>query len=197
MSNWWQSIDSFEKLFWYFAIPFSLVFIIQLVLTFVGLGESDGFDFDGDGSIDFDADEIGGSTFGLFTLRNFLAFFTIFGWSGIVFNSYDFSKTATVVLAFLSGLLAMFLVAFLFYSMMKLNSNGNVDMKFAIGKKGKVYIPIPAKGEGNGKIQLTFHGALREVLAVTEGEVLATGTRVEVVEVLDDSTLLVKKIGSE
>ncbi|MEJ6951597.1 NfeD family protein [Natronospora cellulosivora (SeqCode)] len=194
MANWWETIDSFEKFFWYIAIPFSLVFIIQLILTFMGLGDSDGLDISGDGVSDIDIDS---GFFGLFTLRNFLTFFTVFAWSGIVYNSYNLSNTLTVILAFLSGFLAMILVAFLFYSMMKLNHSGNVLYKNAVGKKGKVYIPIPAKGEGNGKIQVTFQGALREVAAITEGEALATGTRVVVAEIMDDNTLLVKKIGSD
>ena len=197
MSNWWTTIDSFEKFFWYIAIPFSVFFLLQLLLTFLGMGDNEGFDLNGDGTADIDFDDMGGGAFQLFTIRNFLSFFTVFGWAGIVFSTYDLSKTIVSVLAFISGLIAMFIVAFLFYSMMKLGSSGNVVLKYSLGKKGKVYLPIPAAGKGHGKIQITFHGALREVTAITEGEELSRGTRVEVDKILDDDTLVVKKIGSD
>ena len=193
LSVWWSNVDSFEKFFWYIAVPFSLTFLIQLIFTFLGIGDSDGMDIDLDSDGVTDILDADGGPFNFFTVRNFLAFFMIFGWSGITYYNYGFSKTKTAVLAFISGIIAMLIVAFLFYYMMKLSQSGNMNLNYAPGKYGQVYIPIPEARRGSGKIQITFQGALREIEAVTDGERLSTGARVKVIKVLDDSTLLVEE----
>jgi len=55
--NWWNAIPSFEKTFWYFAIPFSIVFVIQTIATLSGL--------DGGGDLDQGAGDFDGKVSGL------------------------------------------------------------------------------------------------------------------------------------
>jgi hypothetical protein len=45
-----ENLDTLLKTFWFVAIPTSLIFIIQTVMTFMGTDSSDGLqpDFDGD-----------------------------------------------------------------------------------------------------------------------------------------------------
>jgi membrane protein implicated in regulation of membrane protease activity len=38
MGDWWSAMDLFEKALWALALPFSLITIVQLVLTFLGFG---------------------------------------------------------------------------------------------------------------------------------------------------------------
>lgn len=191
MTQWWQGISSFEKVFWYFAIPFTLVFTIQLIMTFMGLSD--------DGNID-DVDDIGfddgfDSSFHLFTIRNFITFFTVFGWTGITMSNLGISKGITILVSIIAGLIVMGIVAGLFYSITRLTESGNIKIKNAIGATGEVYIPIPENKNGVGKIQISIQGSIREIDAMAKGERLATGTYVKVVEVLNNNIVIVEKLG--
>jgi hypothetical protein len=50
MELWWNSLDVYLKIMWGIAIPFSVIFFIQMIMTFTGTGD------DGDISGDADAD---------------------------------------------------------------------------------------------------------------------------------------------
>ncbi|MBN2431695.1 MAG: hypothetical protein JXQ27_09480 [Acidobacteria bacterium] len=42
MAEWWASVATLEKVFWYIAVPFTVVFVLQLVLSIIGIDhESD------------------------------------------------------------------------------------------------------------------------------------------------------------
>ena len=69
------------------------------------------------------------------------------------------------------------------------------DLGKVIGKTGTVYIPIPAKGHGKGKINLVVDDKMIEVDAVNESEdPLSTGAAVSVTSRLDETTLVVRSI---
>ena len=192
MVPWWDTIPAFEKIFWYFAIPFSLVFSIQIILTFIGIDWHDsGLDAHGGIDIQHDTDFLAG--FHLFTLRNFIIFFTGFGWAGIFAVHAGFGQIASVFFAFIIGLILMVAVAGMFFLMTKLTQSGNIKMTNAVNSSGLVYLPIPAKRSGLGQVQLTVQGSVREVEAMTDGETLPTGTPVTVTEVVDEKLLVVKK----
>ena len=195
MAEWWSNIPAFEKVFWYFAIPFSVVFLIQLLVTFVGMGDDGDFEFGDD--IDSDGDSGGQSTFNLFTVRNFIIFFTIFGWTGIAAANAGLNKGFSLILAIILGLIVMAIVAGIFYSMTKLTESGNVEMKNAINGVGEVYLTIPGKRNGIGKVQMNLQGSLRELDSMTDGETLASGSMVRVIDILNNQLLLVEKIGEE
>ncbi|MBS4536947.1 NfeD family protein [Clostridium sp. D2Q-11] len=194
MSEWWASIPVFEKVFWYLAIPSTVVFMIQLFLTFFGLGEGTADVDSMDGGFDLDADGDGfiESAFNFFTIRNFIIFFTVFGWSGIAFSDMGFSEVSTIVISSVLGIIVMLIVAALFYFIMNLASSGNIDLNNSIGATGSVYIPIPAKGKGTGKVQILIQDSLKEVEAITKGKAISTGERVKVLEILDNNILVVE-----
>ena len=63
MQAWWESLTALERVFAAAAIPATLLLIIQLITTLIGLGgqdgDADGPDLDGDGvpdGIDLDLD---------------------------------------------------------------------------------------------------------------------------------------------
>lgn len=200
MQEWWSNIPAFEKVFWYFAIPFTVLFSIQTLLTFLGI-TGDGLDVDdggvGDG-LDFDSDDPSGldagSSFPIFTVRNFIIFFTVFGWTGIAASNSGMGSTSTLILSLVLGAIVMFLVAGLFYFMSRMTESGNISIHNAIGNIGQVYIPIPGKRAGTGKVQIQIQGSIREIDAVTDDNKLATGTTIEVVDVVSNQILLVKKL---
>mgnify|MGYP000580640094 CR=1 FL=1 len=72
MVEWFNGLPLFEKIYWFIAIPASLVFLFVLVTTFLGT------DVDGDGDIEADGDETGEIGFQFFTFKNLVGFFTIF-----------------------------------------------------------------------------------------------------------------------
>lgn len=196
MENWWNSIGSYEKIYWFFAVPFTTVFLVQFFLTFSGSGGGEhdgGFEHDGDadGGGHHEGDHAG---FNLFTLRNIIIFFTGFGWAGIVGVKSGYGKGLTGIFAFLVGLGLMLAVAGMYYLMSKLTENGNINMQNALDVPGRVYIPIPEGRQGVGQIQLTIQGSIREVEAMTEGDALSTGTPVKVTKVLDERTVIVEKM---
>lgn len=64
-----QNFDTLLRTFWFIAIPASLIFIIQTILTFIGVDSSDGID------ADFDSNLNGAEApFQLFSLRNLINF---------------------------------------------------------------------------------------------------------------------------
>ena len=85
----------------------------------------------------------------------------------------------------------------LFYFMSKLAESGTLKMKNAIGKLGEVYLVIPAKRGGMGKVQLSVQGSVRTLDAITDDvEKIPTSSIIEVLDVIDDQILLVKKQGN-
>jgi hypothetical protein len=204
MQTWWDALTAIEKVLWIIAIPFSVIFIIQMILSFTGIsgGATDpGVDlpdvqtaFDASGHDISHSNEDAGPGFSFFTIRNFIAFFTTFSWSGIAFNNAGLGNNLTILLAILVGLLAMAIISTLFYFIMKMADNGNVLMKNAIGSTGKVYIPIKANNKNIGKVLVTFQGALREMQAVTMQNVdLPTNTLIKVTDIASENILIVEK----
>ncbi|WP_299674457.1 hypothetical protein [uncultured Dokdonia sp.] len=187
MQEWYSALSSFEQVFWSIALIASVFFVFVLVTTLLG-GDTDGIDGDVDAEIDGDT----GIGFQFFSFKNIVAFFTIFGWSGISFLEAGMSKGIVVLLAALCGLAMMFVMAFLLYQMRKMTSSGTLKMKNAIGQIGSVYLTIGANRSRIGKVQITVQGALRELEALTdEKEELTTNTVVQVKEVTANGILIV------
>ena len=188
--DWWSSLNGIQQLFWGISIVFSVLFIIQFVLSLIGL------DFDGDADVDVHTDVDNGyqldADFTLLSVRGIIAFFTFFGWTGVLVLNAGGSTLMALGLASLSGLLAMLIVGYMIYMFSKLTQEGNVDIQEALFQTGEVYLTIPAGKNGSGKIHLKIQGSLKEMDAITEGQSLITGAPIKVIEVLDDNLLLVE-----
>ncbi|GGG23129.1 hypothetical protein GCM10011344_24810 [Dokdonia pacifica] len=187
MQEWYSALSSFEQVFWGIALIASVFFVFVLVTTLLG-GDADGLEGDVDAEIEGDT----GIGFQFFSFKNLVAFFTIFGWSGISFLEAGMSKGIVVLLASACGLAMMFVMAFLLYQMRKMTSSGTLKMKNAIGQIGSVYLTIGANRSRIGKVQITVQGALRELEALTdENEEITTNTVVQVKEVTANGILIV------
>ena len=189
MVEWFNGLEMFERIYWLIAIPSSLVFLVILVTTFIG-GDADSGDADMDGDADADTDgEIG---FQFFTFKNLVGFFTIFSWIGIGCIKSNISHPIVIVISLICGLLMMLAMSTLFYFMTKLVEDGTMRLSNALGRTGKVYLPIKAKKGGFGKVQINIQGSIHEIEAMTnDSEELVVGTIVQVEEVVDGSILLV------
>ncbi len=189
MQEWYSALSSFEQVFWGIALIASVFFVFVLVTTLIG-GDTDGLDGDVDADIEGDT----GIGFQFFSFKNIVAFFTIFGWSGISFLEAGMSKGIVVLLAAVCGLAMMFVMAFLIYQMRKMTSSGTLRMENAIGQIGEVYLTIGANRSRMGKVQITVQGALRELDALTDEEKdLPTHTVITVKEITSNGILIVSQ----
>jgi hypothetical protein len=187
---WWDTLLTMQKVYWMIAIPFSIIFILQLMLSFFsGDGGHDASGHDGSSG---DTDH--GMPFQFFTLKNMIAFFTLFGWAGIASLNGGLGPVTAIIISTISGLFMMLIMASIFFFMSKMVESGNLDIKNALYKTGTVYIPIPAGRSGKGKVQIKVQNSLRELDVVTDEEqIIPTGTLVVVSEILDGNLLVVKK----
>ena len=154
-----------------------------------------------DGSVDVGADvdvsgaDHPGTGMNLLTFRNFINFLLGFGWSAVLLTEIPWGWRIVIAVAIGCGLVA--LVMYLFKWLSHMQQSGNINVyKSAVGCTGTTYLTIPGARKGEGKVQITIAGAVREYGAVTDGDTLPTGTRIRVVEVVDPSTLLVEEINS-
>lgn len=189
----WSELRIFEQIFWIIAIPSTVIFLVLLGMTIFG---GDVSDSDVDTNIDVHIAEGDSIPFQFLSLKNIVAFFAVFGWSGVGFINAGMAAWLVILLAGICGLLMMFAMAALFYFMSKLAESGTLNMKNAIGKLGEVYLVIPANRGGMGKVQLNVQGSLRTLDALTDDEkAIPTNSIIEVVDVIDEQILLVKKQG--
>tara|TARA_R110001583_G_scaffold160872_1_gene312795 strand:+ start:76583 stop:77161 length:579 start_codon:yes stop_codon:yes gene_type:complete len=190
MEEFFNGMSSLEQTYWIIALIGSAVFLIIFILTFIGGGDTD---MEADAS-DFEADD-GGVGFQFFTFKGIVAFFTIFGWSGIVSIDNGLSTSVTLIISTIAGILMMVLTSSLFYWMHKLAESGTLKIKNAIGVIGEVYLPIGANRSKMGKVQIKVQGSLRELEAITDEEKdLTTGSMVKVTEIVSAEILLVEKL---
>jgi membrane protein implicated in regulation of membrane protease activity len=188
MEEFWTSLNMLEKVLWSIALPSSVIFIIQTIMTFVGMDAHDGV------GAEFDGSEGDPSPFQLFSFRNLINFLLGFSWAGISLSGNIESGTLIVVLSTIGGLLLVTVVMLIFYYMSRLGESGNIRSEYAIGKTAVVYIPISAKRSRAGKVQLAINGVTCEFDALTDGDLLKTGEPVIVESVINGNLLLVRKV---
>lgn len=188
--EFFQQLEPLLRIFWYIAIPVSVIFVIQTVMTFMGADAHDGDvpDFDGD------LGDAGGDVpFQLFSFRNLINFLIGFSWGGISLYHTIANSTLLIVVAVLVGLLFIAVFFVIIKQLMKLQENNSFRINDTVGKSAQVYIRIPAQKSGQGKVQVSVKGTVHEIAAVTEGDELPSASLVKIIAVLDDGLLLVEK----
>lgn len=195
MIHWWNSLDLFARVYALIAVPATFILLLQTVLLFLGIGGDDeGIDLTGNDQIDTPGD--GGSDgLVLFSVRGIMAMLCVGGWSGLALYASGVNRPITILISFVCGCAALFAIAYLMRAVMKLQSSGNIDLGSAIGKTGRVYIPIPADAKGSGKITLTVQERFIEAEAVTTASrKLATGEPVRIVATDNAGMLVVEPL---
>ncbi len=195
MAQWWEALGSAGQVFACIAIPATVMLLIQLVLTFMGIGDDADSDADGDTDVDTAEDSgfLGGDV-QLFTLRGFIAFFSVLGWVGTICCGGGLHLAVSILIAALSGFAAMVLIAFMMKWLMKLQYDGTENIKNALGVSGTVYLRIPPARSGKGKISAIINGKLCEKNAVTDEEItIERGEEVTVMGISGEETLIVRR----
>lgn len=191
--DWWSALSGIQQIFWGISIVFSVLFCIQFIFSLIGIDADADMEISGD--IEADADYSLDADFTVFSTRSIIAFFTFFGWTGVLSINAGASLMTTLIASSVSGFLAMVLVGFLMWQFSRLNQDGNIDINDALFQTGEVYLRIPSKDKGQGKVHINIQGSLKEVDAITEGtEAIPTGSFIRVVEVLDDRLLVVNQV---
>jgi len=186
MEQWFAALGTFEKIYWITAGISSVIFLILMVLTFIGA------EVDDIGDLDTDVDADAGIGFQFLSFKNLVGFFTIFGWSGIACLYAGYSTGVTMITSTICGLLMMYAMASLFYYLTRLDSDGSLKLKNALHSVGEVYLTIGANRSKIGKVQVNVQGGLRDLEAITDEQVdLVQGDMIIVTNVTDNGILIV------
>ncbi|MBO4530226.1 MAG: NfeD family protein [Paludibacteraceae bacterium] len=187
--DWFSNLEPGIKIYWAIALISSVIFVIQTIVSFIGIGDFD-VDIDMNGGDGMDSSGFSD----LLSMRNAINFMLGFSWAGVCFYDKISNGFILALIAILCGLAFVAIFIYVFKKMMKLESNGAYDINTAIGKTCDVYLRIPANRSGSGKVQISFNGSIQEIDAVTDGEMIPSGSKVTVVEILNNKILRVEKV---
>jgi len=208
-------MSTLEYIYLACAIAGAIIFLIRMVLMLMGglgdadgeMGEMEGADFGdfGDAEIgdigDADAD-LGGfgvedtdASFNVLSIQGVSSFVMMFGIVGLAFAKMPTAPFLSFLAGVIAGSFTVWVVSRVFKAMIRLQSDGTMQLKNAVGQTGKVYLRIR---EGSvGKVEIVVQGALRVMDAVSkDGGIIATGEKVQVVEIRD-TQLVVEPINQE
>lgn len=188
MMEFFSELTPFEKIYWIITGISTVIFLFILISAFVG---ADGGEDVGDIDAEIDADT--GAGFQFFTFKNLIAFFAIFGWSGIASMDAGNSQVITILISIACGLVMMTIMAAMFYYISKLASSGTLKMENALHSIGEVYLTVGANRSKIGKVQVKVQGSLRELDALTDHDAdLIQGRVIKVTEVTNNGILIIK-----
>ncbi|HAE13170.1 MAG: NfeD family protein [Chitinophagales bacterium] len=189
MIHFFENLDPVLKIFWYTALPVSIIFLIQTIMTFMGTDGGDGM------SADFDSDLDGADApFQLLSFRSLIHFLLGFSWSGIsLFGTIHNSLLLIVVSALIGGLFVLVFL-WLMQQLIKLAENNSFTYQDTLDKVGEAYTPIPGQKAGIGKVLISIKGSTHELEALTDGDRIESGTPVRVLRLESDRILIVEKI---
>lgn len=184
-----ESFDTLLRTFWIVASFSSIIFIIQTIMTFVGADASDGVNADFNG--DFDGSD---APFQLFSLRNLINFLLGFSWTGISFYNAIENKTILIIVSFLVGVSFLFMFFVIIKQIQKLAEDNTFKLTQTLNKSAEVYLTIPERKTGKGKITISINGSFHELEAMTENDKISNGTLVKIVKIESDNILIVETI---
>lgn len=204
MTEWWIALGSAGQVFACIAIPATVMLIVQMIFTLIGMGGDDadadtGFDDSGDGidtgdvNDSVDSDIIDGGL-RVFTLRGLIAFFSVMGWVGTICCGTELNLAASILISVASGALAMIVIALLMKWLFSLQYDGTENIRDALGVSGTVYVRIPPSRSGKGKVTAIVQGKLCERDAVTDEETMLNyGEEITVIGISGEETLIVRR----
>ena len=192
-----------ETLYFYCAVVGGTILVLQTALMiFTGADTDVDTDVDVDVDVDMDVDsgdtvhagDAGDAFVKLLSVKTIVAFLTFFGLTGLACLDADVDTTWTFVASAGAGMVALYLVAWLMSALWRLRSEGNEDLRNAIGTEGKVYLRVPGQNQGIGKVTVHVQGRKITRKAVTGGDEIPTGAMVNVVDLTGDDTLKVETV---
>ena len=201
-----ENANGTELVFWLTAILGTVFFFLRVVMMIVGgFGDDVGSDVSHADATTIETDHSGAdghqsedgsdASFKLVSLNSITGFIMMFGWAGLAsYLQFHLNDVVSFIIAFVVGLLCMFITASLFKMASKLTSPGaRFNINNTIGTAAEVYLRIP--DNGTGKVKITVNGESRIVSAVSENKKeIDSFKRVNVVRVVNSDTISVKEI---
>ena len=204
MQAWWENLSDVLRVLYCIAVPSTMIgghgdAGVEVSDT-SGIGDAD-FDADLDGNGIPDILETSGVTDGgnpadfgslrLLTLQTVVTFLAVFGWVSIICISSGMPVLVGGGIGLVCGLAMMFLVAKLVQASRKLAENGILNLRNAIGETATVYLTIPEKNGGCGKVTMRLQGRFGEFDAISDSDKpIANGTQVLVTDVRGDELVV-------
>lgn len=186
LNQWWDALNFDLQIFYAVAIVSLIVLFFQTLLSLV-FGFEEGIDASNLGDHD--------SGLGIFTVRGVTAFFTGFGWTGVICTKLGLSLPVSVLLAILVGASLMSSLFLMMRAFLKLQSNGNLDYAQSIGQIATVYVTIPPSMKAGGQVQTLLQSRLTMAEAFQKGDIpILPGTKVRIMELISPSTLVVEAL---
>lgn len=184
-----ENLDPLLRIFWFVALPTSLIFVIQTIMTFIGVDATDGLDADFDGDLNH-AD----TPFQLFSLRNLINFLLGFSWGGISFFTTIENKPLLIGVAVAIGAAFVYIFFIIIRQIQKLSEDNSFNIANAVNKTAEVYLTIPERKTGKGKVMVSVKGAFHELDAMTEYDKIPSHTMVRIVRVVSGNVLIVETL---
>lgn len=166
----------------------TLFFLLRMLMLLFGGGDGTDFDLD-------HADGVEGhhGGFSFFSLLSILSFLMGAGWLGLACRrEWELTSLVSALVAGGFGFLLMTFSSFGIYQMRKMNQSGSYDVKNCIGSIGRIYLKVPAKGQGRGQIEITVDGRRKVLPAVSASTEIASFAAARVLGVQEDETLIVE-----
>ena len=187
--NMFGALEPMQKFFWGCALLASFVFLVQFILTLLGMDHTDmDVDFDGSDTMDL------GNGMNIFTMKNLVNFIMGFGWAGVCLKDSISNNILLIAVSVLVGMAFVAMFVFIYAKTRKLEKNGAFNIKDCQDRTAQVYIRIPAGGEGKGKVQISLNGSVQELDAITDEDAIPSGTTVKIIEVIEGDILKVENI---
>lgn len=180
-------MDLSNSFYWFCALTGSGMFLIQFCLNLIGFGDQE--HIIGDEGI---ADA---GSFKWLSRQAITGFLMMFGWSGLTCQKeFQLESLPTMVIALLSGAVAVFASGFIFKIARKLHSSGTVfKIEDTIGQEAVVYQRIPR--DGIGTISVCIEEFVREVDACSHNHLeVPAFARVKIIKKANDKTVVVEVI---
>lgn len=176
------------------ALGGSLLMIVQVVLALIGGGGDadvtpDTHDFHTEA---VDAAHDGAHGAGGLSFRTVVAFIAFFGVGGWAASNAGLPSWGSVLIALGSGSVAFWIVGLIMTQLSRLRSEGNLDIRNALGVEGRVYLTVPAERTGTGTVTVPIQARTMQYKAITRGRELKTGSLCKVVAVASSDTLEVE-----
>jgi len=220
MSEFLADLTTYQAIFFVIAASSTIILLIQTILAAIGFAGNDAeididnagtgvetdADIDLDADVDADVDSDSGfaergqapvhdNGFRLFTVKGIMSFLMMGSWVGFVLSRSGIPEFIAALFALLSGAVTLVGIAKVMQWLMRLQGDGTLKIKNALGQTGQVYIRIPAGETGMGKVNVTVQERLCEFDAVTEEpEMIKTGEAVYVTDIRAGNILVVEKV---
>lgn len=195
MNSYLESLDTTETILFYIAVFFTIIFLIQLTITFFAGDADTDIDANSDGIIS--GDETNGEPAGgfiqYFSFRNIVSFFMGFGWSALgMIRSSGISDLTALFIGVFIGILFVFISMLPLKFLSKLQQDNSVTLENVLGMTAIVSISIPENMTGKGKVLVVYKDREWELMSVTyDKEKLSPGSLVKIEDVRNNGALLV------